>query len=180
VKGFALDELHHQVVGPDVVEMADIGVVQRGKRAGLAREAIGERFIRHFQGDVAAEARIVRLEHLSHTAPAKARAYVIWTDRIVGRDHQRGFYAIGNLSDPSVPARISAEKSSSSQRIDRLSSSLASTVANTGERTKAEENRTIQAEARTSRRQNDDVPPTQWAGPELWGQPFLSAVIGRT
>jgi hypothetical protein len=71
----------------------------------------------HFQGDVAAEAWIVRLEHLPHSAPANARAYLIRTDRIVGRDHQLGFYAIGNLSDPSVPTRISAETSSGGDRI---------------------------------------------------------------
>src|SRR5262245_53660776 len=35
---FALHQLHYQVVWPDVVKRADVGVVERGKRAGFADE----------------------------------------------------------------------------------------------------------------------------------------------
>ena len=38
----ALDVLHHQVVRADVVELADVGMIQRGDRARLALEAFAE------------------------------------------------------------------------------------------------------------------------------------------
>ena len=42
-----LDEFHHQVTGnlrrgADVVERADIGMIQRGYHSGFAMEAVGE------------------------------------------------------------------------------------------------------------------------------------------
>ena len=37
-----LDELHHQVVGADVVQRADVGMIQRGDGAGFALKALIE------------------------------------------------------------------------------------------------------------------------------------------
>ena len=39
---FALDVLHDEVIGTNVIEMADVGVVERGDGAGFLREALGE------------------------------------------------------------------------------------------------------------------------------------------
>ena len=39
----ALDELHDEVVGADVIERADVWVVERGHGAGLALEPFAER-----------------------------------------------------------------------------------------------------------------------------------------
>ena len=39
---WSLDVLHHQVVGTHVVERADVGVIQRRDRAGLAIEPLAE------------------------------------------------------------------------------------------------------------------------------------------
>jgi hypothetical protein len=36
------DELHDQVIGPDVVERADVGMIQRRDRARLADESLAE------------------------------------------------------------------------------------------------------------------------------------------
>ena len=40
--GRAFDELHDEVVGTDVVELADVRVIQCGDGAGFALEAFGE------------------------------------------------------------------------------------------------------------------------------------------
>jgi len=37
----AVDELHHQVIRADVVELADMRMIQRGDEARFARETIG-------------------------------------------------------------------------------------------------------------------------------------------
>jgi len=71
--------LHHQVIGTDVVERADIGMVQRGHRSGLSLEAVGESFVRDFDGDVAVEARIARAIHLAHAARADGREDLVRT-----------------------------------------------------------------------------------------------------
>ena len=39
-EGGALDVLHHQIVGPDVVQLADVRMVQRRNRASLALESL--------------------------------------------------------------------------------------------------------------------------------------------
>ena len=41
-QGGTLHQFHHQVIGTYVVELADVGKIQRGNRVHLAREAIGE------------------------------------------------------------------------------------------------------------------------------------------
>src|SRR5258708_26625018 len=66
----ALHQLHHQVIRPDVVELADVGMIQRGNRADFAFEAVREFFQRDFDGDIAAHAWIARAIHLAHAARA--------------------------------------------------------------------------------------------------------------
>ena len=53
-----LDQLHHQVVRADVVQRADVGMIQRGDGSRFALEALAESFRGDLDGDVAAEARI--------------------------------------------------------------------------------------------------------------------------
>ena len=64
----ALHELHDKVVRTDVVQRADVGMVERRHRAGLALEAFGELLLGSLDGDNAVETRISRLPHL--TPPA--------------------------------------------------------------------------------------------------------------
>ena len=47
-------ELHHQVVGPDIVKRADVGVVERRYRAGLALETGAKPLMSCLDGDGAA------------------------------------------------------------------------------------------------------------------------------
>ena len=64
----ALDVLHHQVVGADIVERADIGVIERCHGAGFTLEAVAEFGGGDFDGDGAVEARIAGLVDLAHAA----------------------------------------------------------------------------------------------------------------
>ena len=68
----AVDQLHDQVVGADVVERADVRMVQRGDRPRFAREPIAELFGRDLDRDVASEPRIARAIHLAHAARTNA------------------------------------------------------------------------------------------------------------
>src|SRR6516165_6601189 len=66
----ALDELHHQVVRPDVINLADIRVIQSRDGPCLACNAFGELFVDCLDSDNAMESRIARLVHLAHAAGA--------------------------------------------------------------------------------------------------------------
>ena len=67
-EGLAFDQFHHDVVGSDVVEMADVGVVERRDGSGLAVEAFRELGGAGLDGDVAAEAGVVGFVDFAHAA----------------------------------------------------------------------------------------------------------------
>ena len=67
-KRLTLDELHHQVIGADVVQRADVGMIQRRHGAGFALEAFREALVGHLDRDVAAEAGIPSAIHDAHAA----------------------------------------------------------------------------------------------------------------
>ena len=54
----AVDEFHDQVVGSDVVERANVGMVQRSDGARLALETLAELLVRYLDGDVPAQPRV--------------------------------------------------------------------------------------------------------------------------
>ena len=58
------------VVRDDVVQRADVGMIQRGDGAGFALEALTETLHRNFDGNVAVQASIASPVHLTHPAPA--------------------------------------------------------------------------------------------------------------
>src|SRR5579872_3619931 len=66
----ALDELHHKVVRPDVINLADICVIQGGDGPCLACNAFGELLVDCLDSDNAIESGIARLVHLAHAAGA--------------------------------------------------------------------------------------------------------------
>jgi hypothetical protein len=51
----ALDQLHHQVIRADIVQRADIGMIQCSNGAGLAFEPFGEPLGRHLDRHVSSE-----------------------------------------------------------------------------------------------------------------------------
>ncbi len=69
-KGFAFDQLHHQVVRSDVVERANVGVIQRCNRSRFTLEPLAEPFGGNLDCDFAMEPRVGRHVHLAHPARA--------------------------------------------------------------------------------------------------------------
>ncbi len=70
LEGCAVDEFHHQVVGADVVKLADVGMIQRRDGAGLALEAGTEFSLGDLQRDVAVQPDIAGLPDPAHAALA--------------------------------------------------------------------------------------------------------------
>src|SRR4030095_13587464 len=86
-KRWSLDQLHYEgleaVALFEAVNLADVGMVQRGERAGLALEAgqtfaiVCERLPQDFNGDVALELRVPGAVHLAHAAHANLSGHFI-------------------------------------------------------------------------------------------------------
>ena len=66
--GSALDELHHQVIRANVVELADVGVIERRYGVGFALEAFAEFGFGRLDGHDAVEAGVARFPHFAHSA----------------------------------------------------------------------------------------------------------------
>ena len=64
----AVEELHDQVVRPDVVELADVRVIERRNGARFALEAVAEFGGRLLDGDEPVQPRVTRFVHRAHSA----------------------------------------------------------------------------------------------------------------
>jgi hypothetical protein len=82
------NKFHDQVVGPDVVECADVRVIQRGDRTRLAFETRVEPLVSDLDGDGAAQSRIHRTKHLAHAAFAELAFDAVWPEECPGRHHR--------------------------------------------------------------------------------------------
>jgi hypothetical protein len=69
----AFHQFHHQVVRPDVIELANVGMVQGGDGAGLAFEAIGEPLRCDFDRHHAVQPGVAGLPDFTHAAGADRR-----------------------------------------------------------------------------------------------------------
>ena len=69
----ALDVLHHQIIGPHVVELANMRMIQRRDRTGLPLKTLAELGLRNLNCDDAVESRVSRLVNLAHSARANRR-----------------------------------------------------------------------------------------------------------
>ena len=89
-QSFSFEKLHHQIVGAilraNVVELADVRMVQRRNRPRLALHALFQlrrrRKMRgeNFDRDRAVEARVAGAIHFSHAARAEQRLNFVWTE----------------------------------------------------------------------------------------------------
>jgi hypothetical protein len=95
----ALEELHDDerllLRGfADVINRADVGMVQRGDRPGFALKTLacqvgaGEPRRQHLDGDLAVEAGVAGAVDLAHPTFAKLGKDLVWTDRLP--DHKQG------------------------------------------------------------------------------------------
>lgn len=67
-KGRAVDVLHDEIVRADVVEGADVGVVEGGNGAGFGVEAVGESLFGELDGDEAFQAGVACFPDFAHAA----------------------------------------------------------------------------------------------------------------
>jgi hypothetical protein len=81
----ALDKLHHQVAGSDVVEHADVRVVQRRHGAVLSLEAFRELLFGNLDGDDATVASVARFPHLTHATGADDFEGLVWSEPLAPR-----------------------------------------------------------------------------------------------
>ena len=68
-EGRAIDELHHQVIAADVVQRADVRVVEAGNRSCLTLDGCAGH-AKPFDGDDPVEPGVTGLPDVSHTAGA--------------------------------------------------------------------------------------------------------------
>src|SRR5438105_3539784 len=74
----------------DVVQRADVRMIQRGDRVGFALEALAmlgvhrQIWREHFDGDVAVQARIARAIDFAHPARAERREDFVWAEARAG------------------------------------------------------------------------------------------------
>src|SRR5262249_49745672 len=69
--GFALQQFHHQIVRADVIESANVRMIQRRNRTRLSLETGAELRVGEFDGDSAAEPRIDGAKDFAHAALAE-------------------------------------------------------------------------------------------------------------
>ena len=65
-----LDKFHDQVAGADIVDLADVTMIQGGDGASLVVEAVCETRTSELYRDIAAHPGVVRLVHLTHATRA--------------------------------------------------------------------------------------------------------------
>jgi hypothetical protein len=90
----AFDVLHYQVVGADVVELADVRMVQRRHRARFALEALGEFLLGDLNGD-AVQPRIPRPLHLAHASRANERKNLVRAQSLACGERHDGLIVTG-------------------------------------------------------------------------------------
>ena len=84
----AFDELHHQVdytrQSPDIVNLADIGMIQRRNGLRLTLEAFAELSGGDFDRNVALQTRVAGSVHLSHATGADGRQDFVGAEFVTG------------------------------------------------------------------------------------------------
>src|SRR5215831_21251579 len=76
----AVDKLHHQVIRPDIVERADIGVVERSHSPRFAIKSLSELFIGHFDGDDPTQPHVPGFVNATHPASPDGSKDLVWTE----------------------------------------------------------------------------------------------------
>ena len=77
-------QFHHQVIGSDVVDVANVGMIQRRHRVYLAGEAGAEALGGNLDGHVPPHPRIVGAIHFAHAPGAD------WSDDLIGPEFCAG------------------------------------------------------------------------------------------
>src|ERR1019366_1448850 len=86
---FALDILHHDVVRADIVDLANVRMVQRRNRTRFTLETLGELLFRYLNRDMPVKPLIARQPNRSHAAFANR------TEKLIGAEMCAGGWAHG-------------------------------------------------------------------------------------
>jgi hypothetical protein len=86
--GLALDLLHHEVVGTDFVNLADVGMVQRRDGLGFAFVSFIELRGGDFDCHISIQARVARAIHLADAARSDGRKNFAWTESVAGGERR--------------------------------------------------------------------------------------------
>ena len=78
----ALDVLHRQIIRPDIMERADIGMIQRADGFGFSLKALAEFLLGEFHRDDAVEAGVAGLPDLAHTSAAYGLNEQVWSELV--------------------------------------------------------------------------------------------------
>ncbi len=76
----AFDDLHYEIVGADVVQGADVRVIEGSDGSGFALESLGEAVGGNLDRDFASEARIAGAIDLAHATRADERENLVRTE----------------------------------------------------------------------------------------------------
>ncbi len=91
----AVDELHDEVIRPDVVELADVGIVQGGDRPGFAFEPLGKLRPADLDGDDPIEAGVFGPVHIAHATRSDSGQNLVRSEASAGgQRHVRGSVGI--------------------------------------------------------------------------------------
>src|SRR4051812_27634460 len=74
------NDFHHQIVGADVVESADVCVVQSRDGPCFTLKTVGEAFTADLQGYITVEPRVPRTVNLAHSAHPEQPENLVWTE----------------------------------------------------------------------------------------------------
>ncbi len=85
----AIHVFHHQVVRADVVDGADVGMIERGDGPDLAVEALNEHLGNHFDGDIAPHAGVGGAVDLAHATFANGRDQPVWPEPVTWKQHRK-------------------------------------------------------------------------------------------
>jgi len=75
-----VDKLHHQIIRTDIVEGADIRVVEGGHCARFAIEPVRELLIGDFNGNDTAQAGVEGFVNVAHAASTDGSKDLVWTE----------------------------------------------------------------------------------------------------
>jgi len=76
----ALDVFQNQVIRPNIVDLADVRMIQRGNRPRLCLEACAVLPLQLLDRDDAVEPRVAGLPHPSHAAFTNRRNQFVWAE----------------------------------------------------------------------------------------------------
>jgi hypothetical protein len=83
------DVLHDEIVRTDVIEVADVGMVQRRNRSCFTGEALGELSVGNLDRHIATEAVVMRSIDFSHATFADKGEDFIRAEFVAGRERHR-------------------------------------------------------------------------------------------